>query len=320
MDQYIYIYIYIYIYGTILCSERRWERLTKNVVSRSAIFEGDLVRCVCFLQFLRSSVFRCGSIPGALVYLRHKLINWDFFSFALSHSLWPNNKYCISLGMKNQQRHWVWWCWVENGPPRRQRTLEQRKVVNVEVRYQKATTEQSVVLCAQYPKRFEVWPQKVWWGRHKEPLVEEIDFNRHIWRPISRTVTAHCTNFCGPSLLVGAIRLIDKFAHLSKVSVCIDMLCPNPFTWIQYAYSIGYCLGCGKQGYTSRDQLIQETSLQACATVLAAGETGRARQHPSPTTTADGRCWNTEESPMIWPTEWKKSMLDPTSLLPRKPS
>ena len=43
-------------------------------------------------------------------------------------------------------------------------TNARKKVVNLEIRYRKAKTHKSVLRCAQYAKRFEVWPWKTCGG------------------------------------------------------------------------------------------------------------------------------------------------------------
>ena len=114
------------IYGTTIWSgvEKYWQ----NIVSRPAIFRSDSVRCVCFLFFydmvwpvlLCSRTRYADSISLAFIPWLIAIVR-----FTLSHSLWPHNNTLLrSINlylsrMKNQR-------WVGNGPPRRQRTLEQR--------------------------------------------------------------------------------------------------------------------------------------------------------------------------------------------------
>ena len=112
---------WINIYGTNLCSGDEKDR--QNIAYRTAIFKSNSVRCVYVVwSVLLYSRTRYASISPDLYLDELRLFGLRSFTVCdhIITSLYLS-------WMKNQHGHWVYWYrWVGNGPPRRQRTLEQR--------------------------------------------------------------------------------------------------------------------------------------------------------------------------------------------------
>ena len=75
------------IYGTTLWSGDEKDR--QIIVSRTAIFVSDSVRCVCFRFVLWSGRFCCVLLPGTLLafHLFYTLINCDCLVYSVSQSV-----------------------------------------------------------------------------------------------------------------------------------------------------------------------------------------------------------------------------------------
>ena len=107
-----------------------------------------------------SGLFCCVLVPGTLaLHLLHTLIKCDCLVYSCLTVCDHIIISCISK-MKNRHGHWVQWCrWVGNGPPRRQRTFEQR-FLTVKSGIEKQRRSQTLR---------GVTMKKVLWGRNKTP-------------------------------------------------------------------------------------------------------------------------------------------------------